>query len=412
MQRLFKSDERIASGIHPSREFTEGILWVDGSNIIHTEDAVRPTLGQFEFIPKIDDAPVTGALEAVIDGVPNLFWGSANKLMRFVQGSGGAIDVSPVGGFSLNRNNMWSLIEWSGFIIATWGGIPYVWPDGGSLFEPLVVSGGGFTTAEIVDKMRVHVLLMNTDLDPAAIHWCDLDDHTDWTPLATNAAGAIRIRKLDSPIRASAPLGTGTAIYGSDAVHLLTYVGSPLYFVEQRILEGIGAVSKKAVIPYDRLNYGFGLRGIWRTDGAGFQYVDRPDMHDFIFSDLNRDKLDLIVAWPDLSEGMLVWFYATEDSEELDRAVGYDPVRGDWTVLAYGRTAVTSRSVWPVSILFNSIGGIIQQTESGSAGGIGSPVIPENPAPMTMPATFNDFIGYGMAGYGEAGYGGTDLGVG
>ena len=421
MEKLFELDLSQLPGVHPSRELARDALWVEGSNIRLSEGALRPPLGQFSFIGKLESLPISGMYETIFNGKKILFSGSKDRIHRFVTGTGIG-DVSKGSTtYDMDRNELWTFEEHSGNM---YGAAP------GTQLQRLVdpelttnfvdVGSAVFASAKIVAKLNAFLIVMNTDISVNGVHWSDNIDGDNFTPTQANDAGVLDIADMQGPINASAPLGNALAVFGSDEMFALTWVGAPLYFRADKLLDGAGAVSASAVTTVGRSLYGFGLRGPWRSDGSIVQYIAPPSIHQEIFSNINLDLLDLAVVWHNPAEFSVAFFWVSRDGTELDTGWAYSIADSTWYPLGYARTAGTSRSIFNFSLLGDSSGNIFQQANPGTTpdpdvvpGDDPTFIPPAGPvSPISLDATFTVQTGYSSIGYGNGGYGGTNSGVG
>src|SRR3990172_9290778 len=95
MKKLFET-EKIDSGVYKDETNNLIPLWADGLNVLFTENVVQPFPPHLVLVGKIETNPIAGAVEAIIAGVPNLFFGTATKLYRYISGGGALIEVLAV----------------------------------------------------------------------------------------------------------------------------------------------------------------------------------------------------------------------------------------------------------------------------------------------------------------------------
>lgn len=413
MEKLVDVKQGVRVGIRPDEQYADETVWADGRNVVFSTGSVRPTLSQSYFIAQSTKVPITCLQEILIDGVKHLFWGSLDWLWHYEEGeevynSSDTVLAIPAGGYGMTRRQLWHSTKWKDTVIFTQGdatiGLPQFWNDVTNTFQYINFGAAGFTRAELVAVSKVHLLMLNTDADPTSIFWCDADDMTTWVAAATNSAGGLYIRSLKSPIIAVEPYQDVLGIYGTKSVYAVSYIGAPNYFTYNGpILEGIGAVGKHAVCAAGRKHYGMSNDGIWETDGFDYKYLDEGFIHKTIFDNMNADLIELVVAWHDVAEKMIVFFWPSTDSEELDSGIGYNYVTGAWTRLDFARTAVTSKHVFANALLGDARGNIWQQSEKG--GIIAPPPIPGDPVSAPMEVLYNYENGYGGLSFGSGGYG-------
>jgi hypothetical protein len=307
---------------------------------------------------------------------------------------------------------LWSIVSWGDWVFAT----NYI--DEIQIFQGSIAAGTNFvdldTLADITASHRADILgkigpflFMFRVKDNAGavqdftIEWCDNDDPLTWTPATANAAGTLEARDLGSPIIAAVPFADGYAVYGVNECRYLSFVGAPDYFGLRPLLSGVGALGKASVIPVERLQYGMGPRGIWVHDGSQSKYIDTPDIHDYIYGDINRDQVSKSVVAYDAIENMVLFFWPSEDSMYLDRGAGFNRNNRSWTKLSYARTAYSSGQAFEAALTGSRAGDVWLHSSPGFAPvGEGTPLI-------LTPSVTNFQIGYGQGGYGQGYYGGN-----
>lgn len=412
MRKLFSIEgEAVHSGTHPSLPNQQVPVWEDSNNIIYEEASVKPSAGQSSLFSKPSNLAGLGVLEVILSDVRNLFWGTREALYRGVEGTIDPDDVTRNGGpvpYTGSDSDLWSLTEFGNQVVATQKiDEPQVFLSGASEFDDLSDQSDMPDTfrAGIVRKLGPFVLFFNTDNDQKEFRWCAEDDLTVWTPQANNMARDEIIRDLDSEILCVEPLADGLAVYGKNQLFLVSFIGPPFFFSSNHLLDGIGAVGKAAVVSVGRQHFGFGPDGIFVTDGATFEYLDSPSVHEHIYVDiLGRDYANRVVAWHDREE-TIVYFAvpagagAGSGRPPPSSVVGYNYTRRIWSLHEYYRTAAASGAIWDNPIAITDTGMVLQQ-------GIQGVPVQGEPAPITTlhSATFG--AGFGCLGFGEGGFGG------
>lgn len=388
--------KELRTGLHPSLTDADVPFWKTGENVIFTPAGVRPVRGQMAALRKLSSSPVFGAAMQSVGTSRRLFWGSTSALYLYevtLGGATGPLDVSRTGGYS--AGSRWSFAPFGSWMIAVNGIDPPQAYKGGPTFVDL---GGSPPVAEIVRVHAEHVILFNTSNGESRIEWSDAGDAETWTPAGTNTAGYIELQNF-GPIVTVAQLGDFLAVYGEDRMALLQFIGAPFIFGTKMALTTGGAVSKYAVAEVGSLNYVFGRHGIYRTDGSQIEYIDRPSVHDFVYGDLNTAQLANVVAWHNVSNKIVVFFYPRKGETYPNRAVAFHYDLGVWSVFEYGRTAAVELGVFDVPFLFDDRGNIWQESSEEIAA-------PLAPVPFLLTDRATIHVGYGVGGYGAGGYGG------
>jgi hypothetical protein len=414
------------SGAFPSVPNDMRPLWTNLSNLLVFDAAVQPSPGHFIFANKLDSAAAIGMIEAELkvpgtstgDRAKYLFWGTLGRLFRRDGLTQGVTDVSrAVGGpYAVGQSehqkiahlaHRWSFSQWGEWILAANGNdeLQILQNDAAppDLFEDIVQPGPlplPFTQAEIIRRIKVFAVALNTSIGPDFMHWSDEDDPYVWTPTTANSAGSLLIRHLNSQIMAALDLGPGLGIYGRNQLHLAQYVGPPEIIGEEKILDGIGAWGKDAVCRVEANHYGWGPRGIFSTDGSQFRYFDAPSIRDEIEKNLNYDQSSKIVAMPLSQYDTVLFFYPRGNSLWNNAGFGVQISTGTIWPQDYGRQCMVPGAVFDFAITGDSTGNIFMLTED---------VAPElgGGGPLTLAGTAELSFGIGQGGIGELGIGGS-----
>jgi len=414
MAKIFEATgQLITSGLHPSLPDSEVPLWRDGDNIVFTEQSARPGLGQFPLFAFLDAGRGLGIIEHEIEyatqSLKYAFWGTRTKLWMGVDptntlGSVTPVDVTRAAGvYTGTRDDLWSIASFGTVVIATNGvdEVQVLVPSGepnSALFVNLS------TVSDLPDTFRAKlvavsgpfILFFNTDNSNQEVRWGDEDSFATFQPASDNFARDLIIRDIQSDIRAVLDLGGGLAMYGRDQVHWVQFAGPPFFFQTDHLLSGVGAVGKHSVVAVGRQHYGFGPTGIYVTDGSGFEYIDKPSIHDYIYGKLDVLLANRVIGWEDQKQEMVFWSFPTITG--IGETVGFNYRTGAWGKYGYYRTAAVASAVFNSPLLIDTNGSVLVQGGSGGVSG-GNPIV------LTTTGAFS--IGYGYGGYGIGRYGGN-----
>lgn len=400
---IARVEQKALEGISPSMPYTQGRLFKTGKNVIFEESSVQPIPGEILLVPKLANDPVLGISEhRKEDGTKQLYWGTPSKLYKWNSAGGTTQEGTGYTGIYTQtdtaRVSHWSFAPFSNWIIATNGkDNAQIDKNAGAGFVAL--GGATFTWAQLVKKMGPYLLALNTSNGTKLIEWSDEDNPESWTPAAGSAAGNLPLRDLESDIVAAEWLGSMLAVYGTDSASGLSLVGGDLIFASRKLLRGIGAVGKHAVVAVGQLNYGFGQRSLWVTDGNEYKHLDNPEIHETVWEDMNQEQISKAVVWYDKLLDHVYFWWPQAGQANNSKAVIFNRRLSNWSILDFGRSAAAESSIFPYGITGSVNGDIFGQSVLNAPPGTqGTPVVCD--------PTANLVSGYGEGGYGEGGYGG------
>ena len=355
-QQLALLREELTRGLVPATKLALNSFWRDGRNVRFTPLGVEAIPGWVSFLTKPASNPVRGmAQQRRTDLSQRLFWGDQGSIYMW-----DTVNVSTVGtGYTGSVNatvtqpaTVWSFVVWGDWVLATNGvDKPQIY-QGTSFAAMDTLTTMPFTSAEIFVKRDVYVIAVNTSNGYNVVEWSDTGDPLTWQPTASNNAGNLVLRDIDGPLLAAVPLGDRIGLYTREQLILLNYIGSPYIFGYTPALNGIGAVSKYSVVPVGRRHFGMSRQGFFVTDGVQFEWIDFPQLRDYMAARVNWDQASKICGYHAEALNAVVWYYpSTAGSGEPDEGVMYDYKLGVWSLLDFGRTSALERDVfkWPVA---------------------------------------------------------------
>ena len=179
--------------------------------------------------------------------------------------------------------------------------------------------------------------LGTTVQDPMLIRWSDQEDAINWTPAATNQAGSLRLSH-GSEIVTALQSRQEILVWTDSSMYSMQYVGAPIVWGATLVGENISIVSQNAVAYASGAAYWMGTDKFYKYDGR--TQTLRCDLRQYIFSDINRDQFDQVIAGTNEGFNEVWWFYCSADASQNDRYVVYNYVEDIWF---YGQM---SRSAW------------------------------------------------------------------
>lgn len=346
----------LQSGLFPGLPLKVVPLWMDGDNVGFREGGVE-RISRRGQIGSLSTGIISALASARVSGVDRLYLGTADKIYKDEGSSPSEIGSGFTGG-------LWSFAPWGNWLVASNGvDVPQVWKNTGSF---AALSGPAFTTAEILIKRGTHLVVLNTSTGENYVEWCSSDNVELWTPATTNSAGYLQLRDIGGAIKAGVMLGDMVAVYSDDAMQLLSYLGTPFWFGTRPALNGIGAVSKNAVVSLGRFNFGMSQEGVFRTDGVSYDYIDEPAIRDWFKGQINKDAWSTVVAYHEEARQKITWFFPSGTSTRPDKGISFNYKQKAWSKLDFGMDAVLERQVHDYPILASDSDYYWQDTPSGT----------------------------------------------
>jgi hypothetical protein len=250
----------------------------------------------------------------------------------------------------------WSLDNYGQLLVATVrNGATFTWnPDvAGALDTRAVIVASAPTKSllSLVSDRDRHLFLMGT-LDDLAdstsqnkmfIRFSDQEDINVWNPTATNTAGTFLLDQGNEII---------TAVQGKDYVLVLTdqaayviqFVGPPFTFSLRQVGSNCGCLGQHAAV------YAQGAV-FWMGFGGGFFMYDGtvkqlPSLvEDFVFTTqggepgINYEANQIAYGYHNSLYNEVGWFYASNNSQQINRTVVYNFMEQSWTTGNLSRTS-------------------------------------------------------------------------
>jgi hypothetical protein len=250
----------------------------------------------------------------------------------------------------------WSLDNYGQLLVATVrNGATFTWdPDvAGALDTRAVIVANAPTKSllSLVSDRDRHLFLMGT-LDDLAdstsqnkmfIRFSNQEDINVWNPTATNTAGTFLLDQGNEIV---------TAVQGKDYVLVLTdqaayviqFVGPPFTFSLRQVGSNCGCLGQHAAV------YAQGAV-FWMGFGGGFFMYDGtvkqlPSLvEDFVFTTgggdpgINYEANQIAYGYHNSLYNEVGWFYASNNSQQINRTVVYNFMEQSWTTGNLSRTS-------------------------------------------------------------------------
>jgi hypothetical protein len=252
----------------------------------------------------------------------------------------------------------WALDNWGEDVLALQfnGGLFYWDTSDGltSLATTTEVSGAPTKSRfMLVSGDDRHVICFGTETtigttttqDNMFIRWSDQESTSDWTPTATNTAGSFRLvdgNQINTAVRSrgAVMIWTDTALYS------MQFIGAPLTFGFKQIGSNCGAVGINAAVDVSGNSYWMSNDSFFVYDGAVKKIP--CSVQDYVFDDINENAKQDVFCAANSNYNEVMWFYASANSDQIDRMVIYNYAENLWYIGTLARTSWSDYGVYPV----------------------------------------------------------------
>jgi len=200
-----------------------------------------------------------------------------------------------------------------------------------------------------------HLLIFGTETtigtpatqDDLLFRFSDREDATDYTPVATNEAGSLRIS--DGSRIVGAVKSSGQILVWTDtSLHGIQFVGTPFTFGLRQLGANCGLIAQHAAIEVNG-------RAYWMSDDAFYMYdgvvKKMPcSVQDFVFDDLSYSNKNDIAVGLNTGFNEIIWYYPSADATQIDRGVAYNYLENTWYTVSLGRTTWLGAYVYELPI--------------------------------------------------------------
>jgi hypothetical protein len=181
----------------------------------------------------------------------------------------------------------------------------------------------------------------NTSFEPLLVRWSDQANGFEWVPEVTNQSGE---QKLSHGSYLVTALHTRQEIlvWSDTALFSMQYVGAPFVWSFTLLDQDVSVASQDSVITVNNVVY-------WMGRDKFFVYSGRVEtlpctLRQYIFSDINYDQIEQVVAGANEGFNEVWWFYPSASSTTNDRYVIYNYLERIWYYGTINRTAWSEHS--------------------------------------------------------------------
>jgi hypothetical protein len=240
----------------------------------------------------------------------------------------------------------WSLDNFGEDLIATvLNGSTFIKDISGSIDARATALSNAPTASRfsLVSTDTRHLMIFGTETtigtpasqDDLLFRFSDREDATDYTPVATNEAGSLRIS--DGSRIVGAVKSSGQILVWTDtSLHGIQFVGTPFTFGLRQLGANCGLISQHAAVEING-------RAYWMSDNSFYMYdgvvKKMPcSVQDYVFDDLSYTNKADIACGINTAFNEIIWYYPSANATQIDRAVAYNYLENTWYTLNLGRT--------------------------------------------------------------------------
>jgi hypothetical protein len=262
---------------------------------------------------------------------------------------------------------LWCLQNWGEDILAlVSGGKLYFWDTSvGVTTEAQEVTAAPDRSnfMLVASKFRQCVLFgtenVSAVFDPMLIRWSDIEDYTTWVPSATNSAGEFRLTEGNRIVGAIETKGGEFLVFTDTACYRMRPVDTDAVYDIELVGKSCGLLAPFAVAEVDGIVY-------WMSQSTMKMYTGQvrtlpSSLEDYIFDQRSEGRYNhnqkakfYVGNNGDFNE---IWFfYATEDSTEINRYYIYNYGNDTWCDGTMNRTCWVDKGISDKPIAYNSSG--------------------------------------------------------
>tara|TARA_R100000951_G_scaffold91029_2_gene79346 strand:- start:63 stop:1547 length:1485 start_codon:yes stop_codon:yes gene_type:complete len=351
--------------------------WRDGSLVRWRDGSLRPVGGWQQRVASFSTDPIRGMHAWEVNNGTAYVVGGSHTELNVMTGSNTVTDVAPsdlatgradaevetgygfgfygTGYYGQPREDYgnyseattWSLDNWGEYLVAcnTDDGRLLEWQLDPATDAAVIANAPTDNLGLIVTEERF-IFALGAGGNPRKIQWCDREDNTQWTPLATNEAGDIELQTSGQIMTAVRTKGQTLLLTDVD-IHSARYQGPPYVFGFQRVGTACGIISRHAAVDVDQGVFWMSTQGFYSFNGNSV--VELPcAVHDYVFSaeGLNPAQQSKVWAWNNGQNSEIWWFFPSQNSTEIDRYVAFDYKENHWLIGELPRTSGVQRGIF------------------------------------------------------------------
>jgi len=233
-------------------------------------------------------------------------------------------------------------------------GALFKWDTSGGPTTRAAIASANAPTASrhlILSTPDRHLILLGTETtigttttqDDLFLRFSNQEDFTTWLPSSINTAGSFRIQdgsKIVTTVRSRGSI----LIWTDTSLHSLQFIGAPFIFGLNQVGSNCGAVSAHCAVDVNGTSFWMSQNAFYLFDGA---IKKLPcTVQDYVFDSFSITQQNLVYAGMNTDFNEITWFYASKDSDFIDRSVTFNYLENLWYTNSLARTTWLDRGVY------------------------------------------------------------------
>ena len=214
-----------------------------------------------------------------------------------------------------------------------------------------VISGAPTASRHLLVSTNRHVFLFGTettigttsDQDDLFLRFASQETLSTWGPSSINTAGSFRIQDGSKIVTAVRSRGS-ILVWTDTSLHSLQFVGAPFVFGISQLGANCGAVSPHSAVDVNGTTFWMSQNAFYMFDG-GIKKMP-CSVQDYVFDDFSTTQQQLVYTGINTDFNEVSWFYASKNSNFIDRNVTYNYLENVWYTNNLARTTWLDRGVY------------------------------------------------------------------
>ena len=333
-------DQLVSSGLQPDRHQIKKLLWESAANVIFADGQVRRKRAPSLAYDIGNGLPIRGLSQQYNSDGGRWLWSAAGpRISKWEFGAPVIVDDAFAGYVAdqtaTQRPTLYDFTPYGNWMIVN-SGNPGVAAqiDKNGVYGPFAAGEAPVGAVQFL-KVLSFLMALGYDTRGTRVGWSDANNIETWTSTTVNSAGSLTIDEFNTPIRAGSRIGASVSVYAEDQMKLVNFIGSPYWFGQGGLMDGIGAIGKAAVASDLRQNVGMGRAGAWWTDGNSARYIDEGYLANYFQDNVNWDQGAKIVVGRNDYTGTFEFHIPKAGSNAINEAWAWDPKTGGWSPVPF-----------------------------------------------------------------------------